>query len=108
MIKIVLDLPIANLLLPAYFIALVMTALSDEVYVNLAWDSAGVIDRAYTVPLVLRDGAGTGQAVHAIEGFGILALASVGPVLSVFTIGLWIRLRIASSHARRREEEATR
>ena len=85
-----------------------MTALSDEVYVNLAWDSAGVTTGPVTVPLVLAMGLGLGQAVHAIEGFGILALASVGPVLSVLTIGLWIRLRIASSHARRRDEEAMR
>ena len=107
-IKIVLDLPIANLLLPAYLLALVMTTLSDEVYVNLAWDSAGVTTGPVTVPLVLAMGLGLGQAVHAVEGFGILALASVGPVLTVLTLGLWIRLRIASSHARRRKEEAMR
>ncbi len=105
-IKIVLDLPIASLLLPAYFIALVMTALSDETYVNLAWDSAGVTTGPVTVPLVLAMGLGLGQSVRAVEGFGILALASVGPVLSVLTIGLWIRLRIASSHARRAGIEA--
>jgi hypothetical protein len=107
-IKIVLDLPIANLLLPAYLLALVMTTLSEEVYVNLAWDSAGVTTGPVTVPLVLAMGLGLGQAVHAVEGFGILALASVGPVLTVLTLGLWIRLRIASSHARRRKEEAMR
>lgn len=100
-IKIVLDLPIAGLLLPAYLIALVMTALSEEIYVNLAWDSAGVTTGPVTVPLVLAMGLGLGQAVGAVEGFGILALASAGPVLSVLAIGLWIRLRIASSHARR-------
>jgi hypothetical protein len=105
-IKIVLDLPIANLLLPAYLVALVMTALSDETYVNLAWDSAGVTTGPVTVPLVLAMGLGLGQAVHAVEGFGILALASVGPVLSVLSIGLWIRMSIASSHARRAEMEA--
>ncbi|MEO8442221.1 MAG: DUF1538 family protein [Betaproteobacteria bacterium] len=107
-LKIVLDLPIANLLLPAYLVALVMTALSDEIYVNLAWDSAGVTTGPVTVPLVLAMGLGLGQSVHAVEGFGILALASVGPVLSVLSIGLWIRLSIASSHARRAEMETGR
>jgi hypothetical protein len=53
-------------------------------------------------------GFGLGHAVHAVEGFGILALASVGPVLSVLSIGLWIRVSIASSHARRAELEAGR
>jgi hypothetical protein len=97
-IKVVFDLPLAALLLPAYLAALAMTLASTELYVNLAWDAAGVTTGPVTVPLVLTMGLGLGQAVHAAEGFGILALASVGPILSVLGVGLWIRLRIASSH----------
>ena len=47
------DLPIAQLLLPAYVLAFVLTVLSDEIYVNLAWDAAGVTTGPVTVPLVL-------------------------------------------------------
>jgi len=104
-IKVIFDLPIANLLLPAYTVALVLTVLADEIYVNLAWDAAGVTTGPVTVPLVLAMGLGIGQTMHSIEGFGILALASVGPVISVLAVGLWIRLTIASSHARRQAEE---
>ena len=57
-----------------------------------------------TVPLVLAMGLGIGQTMHAHEGFGILALASVGPAISVLGVGLWIKFTIASSHARQREE----
>jgi len=56
---------------------------------------------------VLAMGLGIGNTMHAAEGFGILALASVGPIISVLAVGLWIRLTIASSHARRQEEAAT-
>ena len=105
-IKVVFDLPFAQLLLPAYVVAFVMTVLSDEIYVNLAWDAAGVTTGPVTVPLVLAMGLGIGNTMHAVEGFGILALASVGPIISVLAVGLWIRLTIASSHARRPEEAA--
>jgi len=92
--KILFDLPLAALLLPGYLLALVMTIFSSEEYVNLAWDSAGVTTGPVTVPLVLAMGLGLGQAVHAREGFGILAMASVGPIVSVLTVGLWINFRL--------------
>ena len=105
-IKVVFDLPIAQLLLPAYAVALVLTVLSDEIYVNLAWDAAGVTTGPVTVPLVLAMGLGIGQTMHSVEGFGILALASVGPIISVLGVGLWIRVAVASSHASRKDEAA--
>jgi len=91
--KIVFDLPLAMLLLPAYGVALVMTVLSSEEYVNLAWDSAGVTTGPVTVPLVLALGLGLGRSVDAVDGFGVLAMASSGPIVSVLAMGQWIRLR---------------
>jgi len=93
--KIAFDLPLASLLLPAYVVALAMTAVSSEEYVNLAWDSAGVTTGPVTVPLVLALGLGLGKSVNAVDGFGVLAMASVGPIVTVLAMGLWIRLREA-------------
>ena len=92
-IKIVFDLPLGWILIPAYFMALILTILSSEEFVNVAWDSAGVTTGPVTVPLVLAMGLGLGQAVGVLEGFGILSLASVGPILSVMLTGLWIKYR---------------
>lgn len=89
--KILFDLPLAGLLVAGYTVALLLTAFAREEFVNLAWDSAGVTTGPVTVPLLLALGVGLGQAVGADEGFGILALGSVGPILSVLTIGLWIQ-----------------
>jgi hypothetical protein len=41
------------------------------------------------VPLVLAMGLGFGNATDAIDGFGILCMASVGPIISVMVTGLW-------------------
>ena len=62
-------------------------------YVNIAWGSAGVTTGPITVPLVLAMGLGFGNAVGAVEGFGILSMASIGPILSVMATGLWVQFR---------------
>lgn len=88
--KILFGLSLAIILVSAYSVALVLTYLSREELVNLAWDSAGVTTGPVTVPLLLALGVGLGEAVDAAEGFGILAACSVGPIISVLASGLWI------------------
>ena len=65
--------------------------LSTEEFVNVAWDSAGVTTGPVTVPLVLAMGLGLGNAVSAIDGFGILSLASICPIVAVLSMGLVIK-----------------
>lgn len=91
--KLIFDLPLIWLLLPSYFLALVLTVFSSEEFVNVAWDSAGVTTGPITVPLVLAMGLGFGNATNAVEGFGILSMASVGPIITVMLTGLWSRHR---------------
>jgi hypothetical protein len=91
--KIIFNLPLAWLLIPAYLAALFLTLLSREEHVNLAWDSAGVTTGPITVPLVLAMGLGLGRAVDTHEGFGILAMASVGPIITVLLVGLKLQAR---------------
>jgi hypothetical protein len=88
--KIVFDFSLAWMLLPGYLIAVILTYFSDEEFVNIAWDSAGVTTGPVTVPLVLAMGLGFGNAMESIEGFGILAMASICPILSVLATGLWV------------------
>ena len=92
--KIVFDLNIATLLLVFYSIAIVLTWFSSEEFVNIAWDSAGVTTGPVTVPLVLSMGLGFANAADAVEGFGILSMASIGPIIAVQATGLWIKYRI--------------
>ncbi len=98
--KLLFAVPIAALLLPAYGVALALTVISKEEYVNLAWDSAGVTTGPVTVPLVLALGLGLGEAVDATNGFGVLAMASVGPIVSVLAVGLWINWIVRRRHRR--------
>ena len=89
--KLIFDLPLVWLIVPGYLTAIVLTMLSDETFVNVAWDSAGVTTGPITVPLVLAMGLGFGNATNAVEGFGILCMASIGPIITVMLTGLWAR-----------------
>lgn len=97
-IKIIFSIPIAWLLIPGYLLGLILTFFSTEEYVNIAWDSAGVTTGPVTVPLVLAMGLGFGNAVGAIEGFGILSMASICPILAVLSTGIWVQWKIKRRH----------
>ncbi|EKX52334.1 hypothetical protein GUITHDRAFT_65557 [Guillardia theta CCMP2712] len=66
-----------------YAVALFLTSFTHEDFINIAWDSAGVTTGPVTVPFVLSTGIGCSKAVQASEGFGILACASVWPIITV-------------------------
>jgi hypothetical protein len=87
--KIIWNIPLAWLLVPPYLLLLLLTRWSTEEYVNIGWDSAGVTTGPITVPLVLTMGLGISTQVGVVEGFGILAAASVCPILSVLGLGLY-------------------
>ena len=97
--KIIFNIPIAYLLVPGYLLAILLTILSNEEFVNIAWDSAGVTTGPVNCTLVLAMGLGFGNALGAIEGFGILSMASIGPIVAVLSTGLYIRWKIARRHA---------
>jgi hypothetical protein len=60
--------------------------------INLAWDTGGVTTGPVTVPLVLSLGIGVSRSMGhrqgTAEGFGIIALASLFPVLSVLLFAI--------------------
>nr|CRH07761.1 Conserved membrane protein of unknown function [Candidatus Magnetococcus massalia] len=106
--KLIFGWELQYLLIPGYLLGIVLTYLSTEEFVNVAWDSAGVTTGPITVPLVLAMGLGFGNATNAVEGFGILSMASICPILSVLITGLWVRYRAkAETQAATKAEAAT-
>jgi hypothetical protein len=97
--KIVWDLQLYWMLVPPYLLLLVVSWMSTEEFVNIGWDSAGVTTGPVTVPLVLAMGLGIGNQIGVTEGFGILAMASVCPILTVLLVGLVVTRERKSSIA---------
>ena len=102
-LKIIFEIPIAYLLLPGYALGILLTAFSSEEFVNVAWDSAGVTTGPITVPLVLAMGLGFGNAVQSVEGFGILSMASICPILAVLIMGIWIQFKARKASIKQKE-----
>lgn len=95
------SLSLTMLLIPPYLLLLFLTVISTDEFVNFAWDSAGVTTGPITVPLVLAMGLGIGSSVPGVrDGFGILALASAGPIITVLVVGLIVsRTRLTELQA---------
>jgi hypothetical protein len=91
--KLIWHIPLFWLLAPPYVLLLFITKISSEEFVNIGWDSAGVTTGPVTVPLVLAMGLGLGSQVGVIEGFGILAAASVCPIFTTLALGLLVARR---------------
>ena len=89
--KLIIGFDLMSILLPLYIIGVLLTIFSTEEFVNVGWDSAGVTTGPVTVPLVLAMGLGLGNAVSAVEGFGILSLASICPIIAVLGTGAVIQ-----------------
>jgi len=104
--KMIFNLPLGWLLIPFYLLAIGLTLISDEAFVNVAWDSAGVTTGPVTVPLVLAMGLGLGNAIGASDGFGILSMASIGPIITVLLTGLWVTHQTQSALAKEQTDES--
>ena len=98
-IKLIFGFHLAFLLVPFYILGVILTIFSTEEFVNVAWDSAGVTTGPVTVPLVLAMGLGFGNAVNAVEGFGILSMASICPICAVLTMGLIVQAKAKKAKA---------
>lgn len=86
--RIMFDIPLIWLLIPPYVFVLFLTYWSEEDFTAIAWDSGGVTTGPVTVPLVLAMGLSIGAELNVTDGFGILAMASVFPIITVLTYGM--------------------
>ena len=87
--RILFDLPLIWLIVPPYILLLILTYFGEEEYTAMAWDSGGVTTGPVTVPLVLAMGLSIGGALSISDGFGILALASAFPIITVLSYGIY-------------------
>ncbi len=94
-LRIVLGIPIAYLLGFGYLAVLVLSFLTPQDFVPVAFDAGGVTTGPITVPFILALGVGTasvlGERSAIADAFGLVGLASIGPVLGVMLLGVFYR-----------------
>jgi hypothetical protein len=91
--RILFDIPLVWLIVPPYLLLLPLTIFSEEEFTAIAWDSGGVTTGPVTVPLVLAMGLSIGGELNVVDGFGVLALASAFPIITVLVFGLYAKLK---------------
>ncbi|MCG6939100.1 MAG: DUF1538 domain-containing protein [Gammaproteobacteria bacterium] len=85
--RIVTGAPLHYFIIVGYAIVVVQTFFSPKLIIPLAYDSGGVTTSTVTVPLVTALGLGLAETVPGrsalIDGFGLIAFASLCPIISV-------------------------
>jgi len=93
-LRIIKGWPIHYLIISGYLLVVVMTALAPNWIIGIAYDSGGVTTSTITVPLVTALGVGLASAIKGrnpmIDGFGLIAFASLIPIVFVMIYGMLI------------------
>jgi hypothetical protein len=89
--RIITGLPLHYFIAAGYVVVIIQTMMSPKMIVPLAYDSGGVTTSTVTVPLVTALGLGLAEAVPGrsplLDGFGLVAFASLFPIITVLAYG---------------------
>ena len=104
--RIIVGSPIHYFIISGYVLVVIQTFFAPKMIVPLAYDSGGVTTSTVTVPLVAALGLGLAETVPGrsplIDGFGLIAFASLFPMITVMAYA-----QIAELRAKRRGVKLT-
>ncbi|WP_425456670.1 DUF1538 family protein [Aliikangiella marina] len=93
-IRILKGWPIQWIIIGGYLLVVIMTAFAPREIIGIAYDSGGVTTSTITVPLVTALGVGLASSIKGrnpmIDGFGLIAFASLTPMIFVMAYGMII------------------
>lgn len=98
--RIVSGLPLPLFIMAGYVVVLLQTLTAPKLIVALAYDSGGVTTSTVTVPLITALGLGLAESLPGrnplLDGFGLVAFASLFPIISVLAYAQLSALRSGS------------
>ena len=84
--------PVHLWIMAGYTLVVALTAVAPKEIIGIAYDSGGVTTSTITVPLVTALGVGLAAAIRGrnpmIDGFGLIAFASLSPIIFVLIFGM--------------------
>jgi hypothetical protein len=93
-IRILRGWPVQWLIIGGYVLVVIMTMFAPREIIGIAYDSGGVTTSTITVPLVTALGVGLAASIRGrnpmIDGFGLIAFASLTPMIFVMAYGMLI------------------
>ncbi|MFE8696192.1 DUF1538 domain-containing protein [Cytobacillus sp. FJAT-53684] len=92
MIRIIFGIPILYFIVPGYLLALLITKFSSRTFTAIAFDSGGVATGPMTATFLVAMFVGISSSIDGRDplqdGFGMVALVALSPILSVLILGL--------------------
>jgi hypothetical protein len=86
--------PVQYLIIGGYVVIVLLTTIAPKEIIGIAYDSGGVTTSTITVPLVTALGIGLASSIKGrnpmIDGFGLIAFASLTPIMFVMIYGMLI------------------
>ncbi len=86
--------PIQYFIVVGYILVVIMTGFAPRSIIGIAYDSGGVTTSTITVPLVTALGVGLANSIQGrnpmIDGFGLIAFASLTPMIFVMAFGILV------------------
>jgi hypothetical protein len=93
-IRILKGWPIYYLIIGGYILVILVTMIAPDEIIGIAYDAGGVTTSTITVPLVTALGVGLASVIQGrnplTDGFGLIAFASLMPMIFVMIYGLII------------------
>jgi hypothetical protein len=84
--------PIHWMIIGGYVLVVIMTSFAPREIIGIAYDSGGVTTSTITVPLVTALGVGLASSIRGrnplTDGFGLIAFASLTPIIFVMVYGM--------------------
>jgi hypothetical protein len=91
-LRIVRGWPVQYLIIGGYLGVIVMTLFAPPEIIGIAYDSGGVTTGTITVPLLTALGVGLASSIRGrnpmVDGFGLIAFASLTPMIFVMVYGM--------------------
>lgn len=92
MIRSIFHFSLRWILVGSYMLVFTLAAFTPRHFVPISFDAGGVTTGPLTVPFILALGVGLASVLkgskQSADGFGIVALASIGPILAVMVLGV--------------------
>jgi len=108
--RIVTGTPLYLYIIIGYIIVIIQTVFTPKSIIALAYDSGGVTTSTVTVPLVAALGLGLAATVPgrnpALDGFGLIAFASLFPIITVMGYAQLMHWRTNHSTTKMEKKDA--
>lgn len=103
LLRIIFNITLSRLLTIIYGVILILSIFSSPAFLGIAFDAGGATTGSMTVPFILALGLGVssvkGGKTSEEDSFGLVGLASAGPIMAVITMGILSKVEVITDNS---------